>query len=418
MVTFENFQRILRTTLNHLYDPDYLRKSSFAVWLGVAERYDTPTALRNILVDEIESLRPVDSSAHGGNDQQVYDILLFRYIQQSDPDEVAHQMGVSDRQLRRLQANALEILSYHLWKKYRLEEKSSASQEALDPERKTEELPTGSVPSPAGRNDFDWLKTTPVQKPLDIPEELKKVLALIHPMMVQYRANLNLNVQDPLPQIAVHPVAFRQSMLGILGELLKRAVGEKIQVNVAALEGRVELSLSCDIENHNADLNAQAKGIQDTSRILELSNGNLELEISEKCAVFKLRFPIMPIFDVLVVDDNADLIDLITRYADGTQYHVIGLREPRETIPVALREKVQVIVLDIMMSDDDGWEVLGRLRSHPQTSHIPIVICTILSQEELARMLGAAAFIQKPVRREVFLEVLESLTAKLAPESR
>jgi CheY-like chemotaxis protein len=76
---------------------------------------------------------------------------------------------------------------------------------------------------------------------------------------------------------------------------------------------------------------------------------------------------------------------------------------------VALAEEItpRAIVLDVMLPGIDGWELVGRLREHPRTRDVPIVICTILPQEQLAMALGAAAFLRKPVAREVLLEVLD-----------
>ena len=77
-----------------------------------------------------------------------------------------------------------------------------------------------------------------------------------------------------------------------------------------------------------------------------------------------------------------------------------------------------IIVLDVMMPGVDGWEVLGNLRQNPVTSSIPIVVCTILPQVEMARLLGASAFLSKPVTRHAFLAVLTQQTEATAPESR
>ena len=59
------------------------------------------------------------------------------------------------------------------------------------------------------------------------------------------------------------------------------------------------------------------------------------------------------------------------------------------------------------MPQDDGWTLLGNLRVHPKTRSIPVVVCTILSQKDLALALGAAEFIQKPISRTEFLSTLE-----------
>jgi CheY-like chemotaxis protein len=73
--------------------------------------------------------------------------------------------------------------------------------------------------------------------------------------------------------------------------------------------------------------------------------------------------------------------------------------------------------LDAMLPGTDGWELLGRLREHPSTRHIPIIICTILPQEQLAHTLGAAGFLRKPVKQEEFLKLLDQLAKESVRES-
>ena len=63
-------------------------------------------------------------------------------------------------------------------------------------------------------------------------------------------------------------------------------------------------------------------------------------------------------------------------------------------------------------TDIDGWEMLGRLREHPQLEGIPILVCTILPQDKLALTLGAAGFVSKPVNRESLLEALNRQLAQ------
>jgi CheY-like chemotaxis protein len=70
-------------------------------------------------------------------------------------------------------------------------------------------------------------------------------------------------------------------------------------------------------------------------------------------------------------------------------------------------------VLDVMMPGRDGWTLLGQLREHPGTCDIPVVVCTILSQEGLATALGAADYVRKPVSRSQFLAVLDRLMPAL-----
>ena len=78
----------------------------------------------------------------------------------------------------------------------------------------------------------------------------------------------------------------------------------------------------------------------------------------------------------------------------------------------------QVIVVDVMLPGIEGWELLGRLRTHPKTRDVPIIVCTILPQEQLALSLGAAEFLRKPINREALLSALDRQTDPRSIESR
>jgi CheY-like chemotaxis protein len=114
---------------------------------------------------------------------------------------------------------------------------------------------------------------------------------------------------------------------------------------------------------------------------------------------------------VLVIDDNSDTLELFRRYCTGTRYALTGLREPARAAETVLALRPRLVLLDLMMPDVDGWEVLARLRSLPGRSETPIVMLSILPQGALALALGADAFLQKPVSRQDFLNTLDQLAA-------
>jgi len=72
-------------------------------------------------------------------------------------------------------------------------------------------------------------------------------------------------------------------------------------------------------------------------------------------------------------------------------------------------------VLDVMMPHMDGWEMLGQLRHHPLTMNAPIIVCSILTQAELALSLGASDYIRKPVTAQTFVQALEQALRQEAP---
>jgi CheY-like chemotaxis protein len=68
-----------------------------------------------------------------------------------------------------------------------------------------------------------------------------------------------------------------------------------------------------------------------------------------------------------------------------------------------------IIVLDVMLPDVDGWELLMRLHEDPTTRSTPIIICTVVKEEDLALSLGAARYLTKPVRPREFIQALDQL---------
>jgi CheY-like chemotaxis protein len=62
-----------------------------------------------------------------------------------------------------------------------------------------------------------------------------------------------------------------------------------------------------------------------------------------------------------------------------------------------------------MLPGQDGWDLLQILLNRPETNHIPLIICTVLKQKELALSLGATAFLEKPVTEQALFSTLEAL---------
>ena len=82
---------------------------------------------------------------------------------------------------------------------------------------------------------------------------------------------------------------------------------------------------------------------------------------------------------------------------------------PEEALDLACKLQPYAISVDLMMPGLDGWDLLQTLLNHPETTNVPIIICSVLKQKELALSLGAAAFLGKPINEKSLLSVLEDL---------
>jgi CheY-like chemotaxis protein len=114
---------------------------------------------------------------------------------------------------------------------------------------------------------------------------------------------------------------------------------------------------------------------------------------------------------VLVVDDNPALHQLFERYLATTRYAVIHAYSGSEALELAEAKRPDFITLDVMMAAMDGWQVLRSLQQNQRTATIPVVVCSVLREPQLALALGAKAYLKKPVERLQLQAVLDQLAA-------
>ena len=102
---------------------------------------------------------------------------------------------------------------------------------------------------------------------------------------------------------------------------------------------------------------------------------------------------------IMVVDDNADIITIVKTILEGNGYEVICASSGPELLTHLETRKPDLIVLDVMMPQMDGLEVLTRLKGAADTATIPVILLTAKVQYEDVLggyKLGADYYITKP----------------------
>lgn len=109
---------------------------------------------------------------------------------------------------------------------------------------------------------------------------------------------------------------------------------------------------------------------------------------------------------VLVIDDSSDSRLLISQFVEDAGYQAITAVNGEQGLQMALEFRPDLISLDLMMPGMDGWDVLRRLKMHPSTAEIPVVVVSIVGSEQRARIVGAMDIVDKPIAREELLGAL------------
>ena len=109
---------------------------------------------------------------------------------------------------------------------------------------------------------------------------------------------------------------------------------------------------------------------------------------------------------VLVIDDDPTIHDLLKRLLQRQGFKVSGVQSGREGLKQAREIDPDVIILDVIMPEMDGWNDLSSLKNDPVLSEIPVVMLSMIEDKHMGFALGAADYLTKPIDREKLSNML------------
>ncbi len=169
-------------------------------------------------------------------------------------------------------------------------------------------------------------------------------------------------------------------------------------------------------------------GLSICRSFIEMHNGRIGLLSSEvgKGSTFFFTIPLVenearqliaaemepspsPHKAILAIDDDKQITSLYERFLSNHGYQVFSLNESKKAVETAKKVNPFAITLDIMMPGRDGWQVIQELKNDPATKHIPVIICSILEEEEKGFNLGATDYLIKPFLQEDLVNAINRL---------
>jgi CheY-like chemotaxis protein len=120
---------------------------------------------------------------------------------------------------------------------------------------------------------------------------------------------------------------------------------------------------------------------------------------------------------ILVVDDTPALLDVVRKTLESEGYVVATCLESRVAVEMATSFEPDVIMLDVIMPEVTGWEVLELLRADPRFVRTPVIVCTAyvaIAMGRLAELKGPdqhLGLLPKPFELEELIEVVASVSS-------
>jgi CheY-like chemotaxis protein len=398
----EEFRKLVKDALEHLYDTAYLEVHPLLTQVSgvtTANRSTRAQALRSILKDAVEELRPPEGLPSGSPEWRSYLVLRCRYIQGMTIGDVEDKLGLSRRQLQREIRKGLEALASMLWANHRV---------------KTDSLPTTAsvlaMPLPNPGNESDPLEMELDQWELtlqncDVHSLVNDTLWLLRSTMEQKQTDMQVDVPAALPPVFVDATLTRQALFKIMRLMIQNSQAP-LSLTATSKDNFVVLQM----RNSDCAHCLEERGWQAAQRIIRDQGGSLNLETDPAFGFqITIRLPLAGQTQILVIDDNQGTLQLFERYLTPHHYEVKKAQGGLEALSMVTENPPDLIILDVMMPTMDGWQVLHSLKQNPSTENIPVIVCSVLKEPELAISLGARAYLKKPVDRLELLATLERI---------
>jgi CheY-like chemotaxis protein len=391
MVTDE-FRKQVKDALEHLHDTAYLQVHplvSQIAWPATPQQTTHAQRLRDLLKEAIESLRPQPGSPSEAPESRSYLALRYRYVQGMSMAETEDKLGISLRQLHRELRKGLDAVS------------------ALLGEMQGLEGGLAIAPAPVQELESELSQWQLDRQACHVQALVDDTLWMLNPLLEQRAVKLIPDLPADVPPVLVDATLMRQALSKAL-RLMAQNAGSPISLHASPHGERLDIVLHCP----SYTLSTAGEEWQMVQLLVAQQGGSLATDTHPETGTqVILSLPRASQTRVLVVDDNQAIHQLFERYLAPHHYEVIHARSGPEALQLAAEAQPDLITLDVMMPSMDGWQVLRDLAQNPATQHIPVIVCSVLKEPELASSLGARAYLKKPVDR---LELLATL-ARLQP---
>lgn len=399
MTDHEEFEHLVRDALTNLYHPAALEIHPLAALLPWPQDAEISRAefLHRAIAEAVEALRPTHVERSTSSvEWRPYLILHGRYVEGVSLQELESRLALSARQLRREHGRALRAVATVLWDQSYPPQAPSGAEEGATLEQWENSLRTFALSREA----------------LDLVKVVRSVASILERRIESEGATLSVVLSPELPQVQADRVILRQILLSLINHALHVRSNGEIEIGAETRDDRLALWVRYHVPDPSvsgAELEASADTVsywvQRLGAVLE--RAVLPGEQAEVRLV--LLLPRARESLVLVVDDQEAAIRMFRRYLSRTGLRVVGVKEPDRVLTLASQLQPLVITLDVMMPTVDGWEILQALQAEPETCDIPVIVCSVWDEPELASSLGAAAFLKKPITQKDLWEALARL---------
>lgn len=400
----QDFVALVRDALAHLYDYAHLQRHPLAQLAAgpVCPLRDPADAVRQLLLEALEQLNPGPAVSRNDKEWRPYGVLVRRYVDGIPTTAIGSEMHMSRRQVQREHYKGLLALADMLWRK--AGHQGPHGSEAASPKGSELQQEVSRLGLALQTCDLGLLVDAILGPARAVARSYGVDLATIpprHPVIA--RVDLTLA---------------KQVLLGALSAIMPGGC-RRIEILWAVEQRQATITIRAQPplpDDASGQARERRERLAEAEDLMRAQGGELRLNHDERgVAGVAVSFRPAEGSHVLLIDDNESILRLYERYLTATGFRVSCAADAAAALAAVEREAPEAIVLDIMMRETDGWQLLQRLRADPQLKSVPVIICSVLREPEIALALGAQCYLKKPVSQQQILVALQGALGRSSP---
>jgi DNA-binding response OmpR family regulator/anti-sigma regulatory factor (Ser/Thr protein kinase) len=286
-------------------------------------------------------------------------------------------------------------------------------------------------------------------EPFDLVKVIDEVTTmtkeLIEEKPIKYKQELYINENIP---ITSDRIKVKQILINLLSNSIKYSERGTVKLSIESAEPFYCITVEDDgigiapenIEEifsefrqvdgtYTRKVGGTGLGLSITKKFIELLGGRIEVKstigvgscfkvylpiesLNIKRSIEELKYDSNSKMKVVCVDDDPNVQRLYTQYLSDKEFYTIHLNGQEDVTAKIFEILPDVVILDIMLPNKDGWEILTELKNNPITKTIPVIMASVLSEKNLAFRLKADEYLIKPVTQEDLIDTIVRLISK------
>ena len=272
----------------------------------------------------------------------------------------------------------------------------------------------------------------------DLSKIMSEIESTIKPLVQKNNNALTIEIDSNLKTMTADITKIRQIMLNLLSNSSKFTNDGSITIHVSnsvSMDNAVDfiiadtgIGMSAEQvdkvfkpftqadEKTTRKFGGTGLGLTITKMFAEMMDGNIKLTSQEgKGTTFTVTIPKFVIdkkkpiteiitdavddndYTILVIDDDDNAQDMMKKFLEKQDLSILQAKTGEDGLKLAAEHMPDVITLDVMMPEMDGWEVLAALQGNERTKNIPVIMLTMADEPDIGYSLGATDYLTKPV---------------------